>query len=292
MKGIDCVMHRPDDSPVSPHRFRSVKVLAVCLAISFLMVVLKPGDVSWLSTPRSDLDTTMAELTGRVGWIARVILLAGQSRSLHSKVADDPLILESMKDLRAQNQRLRGLLGFSQNSGPRILVAEVVGKETGRLGAVILINQGSATGVSEGWIAFSPEGLVGKVSKVKERFSRVQLITNYNSPVSVRIERSGVEAVVEWKPSLPSKLALRFIQPGADVSVGDVVVSSGLGGVYPAGLKVGTVSKVQIRKEQEEPFVEVRPSVDFSRLVEVLLAPPEAIKVEMQATELFNPEID
>jgi len=285
-------MHKSDDLPAPSPRYGSLKALAVCLAFSFLMFMLKPDDTRWLSTPRAGLESAVVALTGRIGWIPRLIVLAEQSRSLHSRVATDPLLLENLEALRQENRRLRDLLGLAQRDDWDAVMAEVVGKETGRLGTVILVNRGSSAGVAEGWIACSPDGLVGKVARVRDTFSQVQLIANYNSPVSVRVERSGVEAVVEWTPALPTKLSMKFVQPDSDVKPGDVVVSSGLGGVYPAGLRVGRITKVRTEKERQEPLIEVRPFVDFSRLAVVLLVAPEKIKVEMLESGLSAPDVD
>jgi rod shape-determining protein MreC len=286
-------MHKSDETPRPSSRLDSVKTLIACIAVSFLLILLlRPDDIHWVATPRSSLDAAVAGVTGRVGWIARLIVRADESRSLHSKVATDPIFLESLQELKRENLRLRELLGFSQRDGWDAVMAEVVGKETDRLGTIILVNQGSDAGVVEGWIVCSPDGLVGKVSRVRDSFSQVQLITNYNSPVSVRVERSGVEAVVEWNPSLPTKLAMKFVQPDSDIKAGDVLVSSGLGGVYPAGLRVGRVVRVKIGKETQGPRIEVQPFVDFSRLAVVLLTAPEKIKVQMLESGLFSPDVD
>jgi len=285
-------MRKSDELPAPSPRYGSLKALAVCLVFSFLMFMFKPDDTRWLSTPRSGLESGVVGLTGRIGWIPRLVLLAEQSRSLHSRVATDPLLLENLEELRQENRRLRDLLGLAQRDDWNAIMAEVVGKETARLGTVILVNQGSSAGVAEGWIACSPDGLVGKVSRVRDTFSQVQLIANYNSPVSVRVERSGVEAVVEWTPALPTKLSMKFVQPDSDVKPGDVVVSSGLGGVYPAGIRVGRITRVRTEREKQEPLIEVRPFVDFSRLAVVLLVAPEKIKVEMLESGLFVPDVD
>ncbi len=285
-------MHKSDELPQPSRRYGSLKVLFVCLLASVLMILFKPDEYSWVATPRASLDAAIAGVTGRVGWIARLILLADETRALNSRVASDPIVLESLEGLRQENMRLRQLLGLSQREGWDAVVAEVAGKATGRLGTIVLVNQGSLAGISEGWIVCSPDGLVGRVSRVRDNFSQVQLITNYNSPVSVRVERSGVEAVVEWSPALPTRLAMKFVQRDSDIRPGDVLVSSGLGGVYPAGLRVGRVTDVRQESEHEEPRIEVSPFVDFSRLAVVLLAPPERIKVEMVESGLFNPDVD
>jgi rod shape-determining protein MreC len=284
-------MHKIEDFLAASLRDRSLQALLICVVISVVLMTKLQGG-PWLSTPRASIDKTVGQLTGQVGWFARLIWLAEEYRTLYSQIADRTFELERLEELKRENERLRKEIGFSPKSEWELLHAEVVGKETGRLGTVILVNQGSLAGVGKGWIAYSARGLVGKVEGAGEEFSRVQLITNYNSPVSVRVERNGVEAVVEWIPSLPNRLVMRFIQRETDVKVGDVVISSGLGGVYPAGLRVGRVSKVTLEKGNWEPYVEVTPFVDFSRLVEVLLIAPEKIKAKMRASGLFNPTVD
>ncbi len=284
-------MQKAEDSLGSSRRYTSLKILFVCIVISILLM-MKSDSTSWLSTPRASVDAAIGQLSGRMGWIVRLAWLSREYRTLHSKIAVRTFELGRLEELRQENEQLRRQLGFRPRSGWTLKHAEVVGKETGRLGTVILVNQGREAGIEEGWIACSPDGLVGKVGSVGREFSRIELITNYNSPVSVRVQRSGVEAVVEWKPSLPNRLTMTFVQPEADVRVGDVVVSSGLGGVYPAGLRVGTISRVTVEEQKWEPYVEVRPFVDFSRLVEVLLIAPETIKVEMRESGLFHPDAD
>ena len=284
-------MHKIEDFLAASLRDRSLQVLLICVAISVVLMT-KYQSGPWLSSPRASIDRTIGQLTGRMGWFARLVWLAEEYRTLYSQIADRTVELERLEELRRENERLRRELGFSPKSEWEFLHAEVVGKETGRLGTVILVNQGSLAGVGTGWIAYSPQGLVGKVEAVGDEFSRVQLITNYNSPVGVRIERNEIEAVVEWNPYLPNRLVMRFIQPEIDVKAGDVVISSGLGGVYPAGLKIGRVSKVTLEKGRWEPYVEVKPFVDFSRLVEILLIAPERVKVEMREGGLFNPAVD
>ena len=284
-------MHKIEDFLAASLRDRSLQVLLVCVAVSVVFMT-KFQSNPWLASPRASIDRTIGQLTGHVGWFVRVAWLAEEYRTLYSQIADRTFELERLEELKRENERLRRELGFSAKSEWEFLHAEVVGKETSRLGSVILVNQGSYSGVGKGWIAYSPEGLVGKVEAVGEEFSRVQLITNYNSPVSVRIERNEVEGVVEWLPSMPNRLAMRFIQPETDVKLGDVVISSGLGGVYPAGLRIGRVSKVSLQRGSWEPYVEVKPFVDFSRLVEVLLIAPEKVKVEMRDSGLFRPSVD
>jgi rod shape-determining protein MreC len=284
-------MQKAEDSLVSSRRYTSLKILSICIVISIALMMTSDRS-TWLLTPRASVDVAIGELSGRVGWIVRLAWLAREYRTLHSSIAVRTFELGRLEELRQENERLRRQLGYRPRSEWTLLHAEVVGKETGRLGTVILVNQGSSAGIEKGWIACSPDGLVGKVGSVGREFSRIQLITNYNSPVGVRVQRSGVEAVVEWKPSLPNRLFMTFVQPESDVRVGDIVVSSGLGGVYPAGIKVGTISKVSHEEQEWEPRVEVKPFVDFSRLVEVLLVAPERVKVEMAESGLFNPGMD
>ncbi|MFH0778344.1 MAG: rod shape-determining protein MreC [Candidatus Eisenbacteria bacterium] len=283
-------MPKIEESPQTQRRYAAPLVLVVCLALS--IIVMKYDSAPYLLAPRAALDSAAGEISGRVGWFARLIQETRERRATREREIEVSFKLNELEEVRRENERLREELGLAPKSEGHRIHAEVVGKEVGRLGSVVLVDKGTSSGVREGWIACSTRGLVGKVAFAGERFSRVQLIINYNSPVSVRVQRSGVEGVVEWNPSLPNKLTMKFLQPDADIEAGDVIVSSGLGGVYPADLPVGWVSRVKMEKEQWEPYVEVRPFVDFSRLVEVALMAPESTKVAMVSTDIFNPDAD
>ena len=177
--------------------------------------------------------------------------------------------------LSVQNRELRDMLNIPEvERAPAWTSARVVGDAGGPFVQTFLIDAGAERGVRKGMAAVTPQGMVGRVIAVGRHSSRVLLITDYNSKIPVTVERSGDHAVLEGDNS--AQPALRFLPLNPSFQVGDLVLTSGDGGLMPAGLLIGRISAVDKRK------VAVTPFADWSRLdyVSVLLyeglPPPEA----------------
>lgn len=177
--------------------------------------------------------------------------------------------------LTVQNRELRDMLNIPEvERAPAWTTARVVGDAGGPFVQTFLIDAGAERGVRKGMAAVTPQGMVGRVVAVGRRSSRVLLITDYNSKIPVTVERSGDHAILTGDNS--GEPALRFLPLNASLQAGDLVLTSGDGGLMPAGLLIGRVDAVDKRK------VAVRPFADWSRLdyVSVLLydglPPPEA----------------
>lgn len=177
--------------------------------------------------------------------------------------------------LSVQNKALREMLNVpTAEAAPAWTTARVVADAGGPFVHTLLIDAGTERGVRKGMAAVTPEGLAGRVIAVGRRSARVLLITDFDSKVPVVVERSRDHAILSGDNS--AEPALRFLPMLASFQVGDLVLTSGEGGLLPAGLLVGRVSAAGERE------VRVRPFVDWSRLdyVSVLLyegvPPPEA----------------
>jgi rod shape-determining protein MreC len=157
--------------------------------------------------------------------------------------------------LAADNQQLRGLLKAVPENALSYVTARVIANSGGAFVRTILINAGSADRVARGQAVMTGEGLIGRLTEVGERASRVLLITDLNSRVPVTIGNSHAAAVLAGDNSERPRL---LYLPSADgVKVGDRVVTSGEGGVFPPGLPVGVVSVVDGVGPRVEPFVEL-----------------------------------
>jgi rod shape-determining protein MreC len=113
------------------------------------------------------------------------------------------------------------------------------------------------------------EGVVGRVIEVSLHTAKVLLITDPNSAMDVIVQRSRTQGIMEGK--VEEVCVLKYVQKNEDVQVGDKVITSGLGGIFPKGLVTGTVTKVERKRPGIFQYIEVTPSVDFSRLEEVLI---------------------
>ncbi|MBI4160992.1 MAG: rod shape-determining protein MreC [Acidobacteria bacterium] len=184
------------------------------------------------------------------------------------------------EEYRLENDRLRRLLGLQETiSLPSISARITRGPDHGPFGTAILSIPRDG-GVGPRMPVVSPAGLVGQVRTVSGAKATVHLILDRNSGVAVLTQRSRVQGVVSGGGS-SGNLWMEFVVRGADVRPGDLVLTSGLDGVYPKGIPVGTVTRVWQDGGLTQQ-VELEPAVPFRRLEEVLilLKPPEELPVE------------
>jgi rod shape-determining protein MreC len=132
-----------------------------------------------------------------------------------------------------------------------------------------LVNKGEKDGVAKDMAVVTSEGVVGRVIEVSLHTAKVLLMTDPNSAMDVIVQRSRTQGIMEGK--VEEVCVLKYVQKNEDVQVGDKVITSGLGGIFPKGLMTGTVTKVERKRPGIFQYIEITPSVDFSRLEEVLI---------------------
>jgi rod shape-determining protein MreC len=150
----------------------------------------------------------------------------------------------------------------------RYVAASVIGRDPSPFVKYVIINRGSDDGLRRGMPVVTSQGLVGRVAAVTAGAGRVELITDPDSSINVRLEPSGAQAVLLG--SVTGELTLDMIPLSASVQVGDLVLSSGLGGNYPGNILIGQITSVRRRETDLFQSATVQPVVDFSRL-EILL---------------------
>ena len=176
--------------------------------------------------------------------------------------------LAALTEARQENRRLRALLDFAEETRLPTLAARVIAEDASSWFRTIEIDRGSADGIAEGQPVVNAAGLIGRVVRTSPHSARVLLITDASSAVAVLVQDQRIRGVCRGQGGT---LALDFALVQEVIQVGDGVITSGLGGVFPKGLLVGYVSGVQ--REQFGLFqtIEVAPAVDFTRLEEVLV---------------------
>jgi rod shape-determining protein MreC len=165
---------------------------------------------------------------------------------------------------------LSALVDFARaNPQHSYKAAAVIGRDLSPFLRYVIINIGSNEGIVRGMPVVTDKGLVGRVDAVVAEAARVQLITDSTSAVNVRMQASNVEAVLTG--SITGDISLDMIPRDSTLQVGDVVLTSGLGGLYPPNLLVGQV--ISVRSLESELFQQaaVQPNVEFGRLQFVLL---------------------
>ncbi len=187
------------------------------------------------------------------------------------------LILENnyLKELGLENQRLRELLGFKTQTRYQVIAAEVVGSDPQRKTSSVIINVGSLAGAKRNMSVVNVDGLVGKVIEVFPTTSVVQLLFDPNGQVSALDQRSREQGIIRWEKGW--ELNLEYVPSTADIIPGDEIVTSGQGGIFPAGLKIGVVTKVDKQSNLLFQNIKVRPYVKINSLEEVFVVEQERV---------------
>ena len=184
---------------------------------------------------------------------------------------------------RAQAQRtegLRQLLELRTRAGLETTAAEVIAGAASPEFRTMTIDKGSTDGLAPDMAVVSPAGVVGRVILTSYRASKVQLLIDRNAAAGALIERTRVQGVVVGHGD--GTLQMEYVRGTADVKPGDLVVTSGIDGIYPKGFVIGTVAGIDDRGAGSFPMIIVRPAADFTRIEEVLvvLTPPAGFEEE------------
>lgn len=159
----------------------------------------------------------------------------------------------ALQDQQAENARLAALLQLKQTLKLPGFAARVIGLPTNSWEGALVVDKGSLAGVKAGMSVTAAQGLVGQVVEVAPNASKVRLITDRRSGVAVFVQRTRAPGIVQG--SLEGALSLEFVDRKFKTRPGDVVVTSGIGGVYPKGIVVGDVTTVH--DERDKPFAQL-----------------------------------
>jgi rod shape-determining protein MreC len=169
-----------------------------------------------------------------------------------------------------ENTRLRRLLELRERLPLSALAGEVVGRESGGWVRALTVNRGRGNGIEQQTPVIVPQGLVGRVVQVRPGASVVQLINDPASTVGAIVQRTRTPGLVEGDAG--GVVRFKFMaRDGAQVAPGDLIVTSGLGSLFPKGLPVGRVIAIEDKGSALFHFAVVAPAVDFARVEEVLL---------------------
>ncbi len=191
-----------------------------------------------------------------------------ENQRLEKEIGHLKIETGATSELLLENDRLREMLNFKKLQPPSTIAVQVIGKELSPASNTITINKGSKDQIHEDMAVISADGVVGRVQTVLPDTSKVFLLTDPGSTIAVMVQRNREEGLLEGKLV---KCAMKYVSYYADVQEGDLVVTSGLDGIYPKGLAVGTVTKVVKQEAVAFQTVVVEPAVRFSRLEEALV---------------------
>ena len=182
----------------------------------------------------------------------------------------------ALRELSMENVRLKEYLKMVESSPHPRMVARVIGYNFTGWQNILVIDKGEDDGIEKNMAVVCPEGVVGRIINVFPNASQVLLILDHNSSIDAVVQRNRVRAIVGGRGN-NDELTLRFVSKESDIKLGDTVVSSGLGGIFPKGLLVGKV--VNIKDGERGFFKDVRlsPIVDFLKLEEVQIIKSDSV---------------
>ena len=192
-----------------------------------------------------------------------------ENRLLTSEILALRIANSRYRELLATQERMEELLQFKQAISRPVLAAQVIGLDPTGWFKSIIIDKGKAAGLRLDMPVVNAFGVVGRVVSVSPNYAKVLLIIDQNSAVDCLVQRSRDRGMLKGLMSEICKLD--YVAKSGDVAVGDIVVTSGLGGVFQKGLPVGRVLTVKEMRGELFKDIEIRPAVDFSKLEEVLV---------------------
>jgi rod shape-determining protein MreC len=198
-----------------------------------------------------------------------------EAEALRARVRQLEQDTARLAEIEAENARLRALLDFRRTLGGTLLTTRVIGHDAAGLSRTLVVDQGSAAGIAKGAAVLAPEGIVGQVFQVSPHAARVLLVSDHNSGVDAVVQRTRGRGIVEG--TADGRCGLKFVKRTEDLQVGDLVVSSGLDGIFPRGLPIGHIQAVDKQGQGLFQYAQIDPAVDVQRLEEVLVmvgAPP------------------
>jgi rod shape-determining protein MreC len=269
-------------TPTTETRKGSPLLLVVLVVVSLVLITvsMREGDGGPLHGTRRGLllittpfaiagDWAARPFEGVSRWFAglstsrdEVTILRTQNDQMRSQLA-------TLTEALAENERLRELVKLPATVRGTSVGARVIGRPTDSWEGSILVDRGSSDGVATGTPVMAAQGLIGRVVVVASHSAKVRLITDQTSGVAVLVQATRAAGVVHG--SVEGRLSLDYVDPKTVVKRGDVLVTSGLGGVYPKGLVVGDVSQVETDTAGLFPHVVVTSRVPVDHIEEVVV---------------------
>ncbi|WP_081443618.1 rod shape-determining protein MreC [Methylophaga thiooxydans] len=244
---------------------------------------------SVLSTVVYPIQVTASMPTSLVDWIEDFFQDREQLREKMAVLEASNMLqnirLQKMQALERENMRLRELLGSSFRLQERVQVAELLTVDLDPFSQQVVIDKGKNYGVYVGQPVLDAKGVMGQVTETSPLSSRVVLLTDPSHSIPIQINRNGLRAVVTGR-GLGEKLQMDFLPHNADIRVGDLLVTSGLGGRFPVGYPVGEVIAVDFPQGKAFADIKVEPAANLATSREVMLVlPGEKIQAEPVAIE-------
>lgn len=224
---------------------------------------------NFLSLPQKGINLLGDKLKGFWNHYLFLVNKAEENETLIKEIERMKAESNNYLEVLEENKRLKSILSLKEFQPGYVATVEVIGRDTTNWFRSILIDKGEIDGLKKDMVAITPAGLVGRVYKVMPRTARVLLITDRGSSLAGRVLRTRDEGILEGTGV--GNCRLKYVRQSIEVKVGDVLLSSGLDGIFPQGLSIGTISRVERKGSGFFQDIEVTPTVDLSKLDEIII---------------------
>ncbi|MFQ5736921.1 MAG: rod shape-determining protein MreC [Thermodesulfobacteriota bacterium] len=233
-----------------------------------------------LSVTLTPLQRLMLAAHGRVSgvWTNYMDLVGVKEENveLRRTVASLEGEVQRLKEDVGLNARLLGLLGYKKGLPFKAVASGILGYNMESWTRTIIIDKGAAEGMKRDYPVITPTGVVGRIIETNRHTSKVLLNTDLRSNIGVMMQRTRVKGVVEGNGT--DGLILKYIRQIDDIRLGDRIITAGLGGVFPKGLVIGEVTRIEKSKDNFFKFIEARPAIDIHTIEEVLVVTETGFK--------------
>lgn len=212
------------------------------------------------------------KITGNNTFFAEISKLQQENEELKKKNSELETSLRELEIVKSENATMKEYLELSEQYGNYTTKASyIISKDISNYSNVFVINVGSKDGIANNMTVISEKGLVGHVISVTDNTAKVQTIIDTASTVSATLSSSRDNIICKGTLEEKGMLKASYIPTTANLVIGDTIETSGMGGIYPKGIKIGTVKKIQNTKNIVDRVAIVEPAVDFDKVETVLV---------------------
>lgn len=263
-----------------PHGISAGARLIIYLLLSITVIV---ADVRFhtLDKFRASMNTLIYPLTELVqapyltyekisGFFIKHVQLQRDNNALQQRFISYSATLQRYQDLEQENQHLRALLGAQSRTPLHTQLAEIIAIPRDPYLRQVTINRGSQQGIKAGTAAIDEAGLLGQITQVYPYTSTITLITNQDQSVPVAVQRTGQRAVL-FGTGIDDTVEIRYLPHSTDVRTGDLIITSGMDGIYPSGLAVAKVTQIDLSSSRAFAHIICKPLAAVDRNRQLLI---------------------
>lgn len=243
--------------------------LSYIISLGLSILILFSNESPNILAIRAQFSEYFVALYSPVARIKSLVYLDEKYHLLREKNLQYALQLEASRGLIEENRQLKEMLNFARENPMELVPARIIGKGTTPNLQSVMVDIGKDRGVTENRPVITPDGVIGKTILVSDRTSIVQLISDMNFRLSVRILPSGTSGILRWNNI--EYCEVNEIVKHAEVNIGDRVVTSGYSDIFPADLPVGSVIGVRDERGRYQKSVYVSINNDLGSLLNVFL---------------------